>query len=56
VFPNGEGWRDPNPKLYFDMNKILRAAPRHWRDNGISGFLEVAGMDKGERLPIAVVN
>jgi hypothetical protein len=26
VFPDGGRWRDPNPKLYFDMKEILRAA------------------------------
>jgi len=26
VFPNSGRWRDPNPKLYFNMKKILQAA------------------------------
>jgi len=26
VFPNGGRWRDPNPKLYFEMKEILRTA------------------------------
>jgi hypothetical protein len=26
VFPNGGRWRDPNPKLYFEMKQILRTA------------------------------
>jgi hypothetical protein len=26
VFPDGGRSRDPNPKLYFDMKEILRAA------------------------------